>query len=142
MAVVCTSYIWHVIMDCFCFSSRRRHTICALVTGVQTCALPIYVDTRLLFYRRDILKRAGFDAPPVTWAEWRRQMVAIKALVGPGRYAAYFPLNEYEPLPVLGLQAPEPQVPAEGPGNFDSAGLDRKSVGEGKRVLVRVDLGG
>src|SRR3546814_5342379 len=32
--------------DCFCFiffffSSRRRHTRCALVTGVQTCALPI-----------------------------------------------------------------------------------------------------
>src|SRR3546814_10702074 len=26
---------------CFCFSSRRRHTRCALVTGVQTCALPI-----------------------------------------------------------------------------------------------------
>src|SRR3546814_10611314 len=27
--------------DCFFFSSRRRHTRCALVTGVQTCALPI-----------------------------------------------------------------------------------------------------
>src|SRR3546814_5114395 len=27
---------------CFFFSSRRRHTRCALVTGVQTCALPIY----------------------------------------------------------------------------------------------------
>src|SRR3546814_18130132 len=27
-------------MVCF-FSSRRRHTRCALVTGVQTCALPI-----------------------------------------------------------------------------------------------------
>ena len=26
----------------FCFSSRRRHTRCADVTGVQTCALPIY----------------------------------------------------------------------------------------------------
>src|SRR3546814_9855290 len=26
----------------FLFSSRRRHTMCALVTGVQTCALPIY----------------------------------------------------------------------------------------------------
>src|SRR3546814_12772853 len=25
------------------FSSRRRHTICALVTGVQTCALPIFL---------------------------------------------------------------------------------------------------
>src|SRR3546814_3785514 len=26
----------------FCVSSRRRHTSCALVTGGQTCALPIY----------------------------------------------------------------------------------------------------
>src|SRR3546814_5750419 len=26
----------------FFFASRRRHTRCALVTGVQTCALPIY----------------------------------------------------------------------------------------------------
>src|SRR3546814_5772998 len=31
---------------CF-FSSRRRHTICALVTGVQTCALPISRRNRL-----------------------------------------------------------------------------------------------
>src|SRR3546814_10372480 len=31
-----------LIYMCFCFfSSRRRHTRCALVTGVQTCALPI-----------------------------------------------------------------------------------------------------
>src|SRR3546814_6719219 len=29
------------ILVVFCFSSRRRHTRCALVTGVQTCALPI-----------------------------------------------------------------------------------------------------
>src|SRR3546814_9837439 len=30
---------------CFCFfSSRRRHTRCALVTGVQTCSLPICQD--------------------------------------------------------------------------------------------------
>src|SRR3546814_9728344 len=29
-------------MSYFFFSSRRRHTVCALVTGVQTCALPIY----------------------------------------------------------------------------------------------------
>src|SRR3546814_2613402 len=27
----------------FFFSSRRRHTRCALVTGVQTCALPIFL---------------------------------------------------------------------------------------------------
>src|SRR3546814_10060785 len=30
---------------CFFFSSRRRHTRCALVTGVQTCALPILEGT-------------------------------------------------------------------------------------------------
>src|SRR3546814_15388281 len=29
---------------CFFFSSRRRHTRCALVTGVQTCALPIFIE--------------------------------------------------------------------------------------------------
>src|SRR3546814_9440751 len=30
-----------VVCRFFFFSSRRRHTRCALVTGVQTCALPI-----------------------------------------------------------------------------------------------------
>src|SRR3546814_4988430 len=30
----------------FFFASRRRHTRCALVTGVQTCALPICFSTR------------------------------------------------------------------------------------------------
>src|SRR3546814_8780611 len=36
------SYVFHTITyDVFFFSSRRRHTRCALVTGVQTCALPI-----------------------------------------------------------------------------------------------------
>src|SRR3546814_4758011 len=30
----------------FFFSSRRRHTRCALVTGVQTCALPILLRLR------------------------------------------------------------------------------------------------
>src|SRR3546814_7747945 len=31
----------------FFFSSRRRHTRCALVTGVQTCALPCYTPLRI-----------------------------------------------------------------------------------------------
>src|SRR3546814_5190443 len=38
--------MWYTCCGCvivvhFFFSSRRRHTRCALVTGVQTCALPI-----------------------------------------------------------------------------------------------------
>src|SRR3546814_5951997 len=35
-----TFFVWCL----FFFSSRRRHTRCALVTGVQTCALPIFVE--------------------------------------------------------------------------------------------------
>src|SRR3546814_17910198 len=36
-----------IISYCFFFSSTRRHTRCALVTGVQTCALPICHSTIL-----------------------------------------------------------------------------------------------
>src|SRR3546814_7675381 len=36
------SYVGMVCVLFFFFSSRRRHTRCALVTGVQTCALPIW----------------------------------------------------------------------------------------------------
>src|SRR3546814_5363116 len=38
-------------MILFFFSSRRRHTRCALVTGVQTCALPISEKTPTEVYR-------------------------------------------------------------------------------------------
>src|SRR3546814_6429445 len=35
-------HLWiYLVVSFFFFSSRRRHTRCALVTGVQTCALPI-----------------------------------------------------------------------------------------------------
>src|SRR3546814_9844537 len=40
----------HFLLSELCivfFSSRRRHTRCALVTGVQTCALPICLDQPL-----------------------------------------------------------------------------------------------
>src|SRR3546814_10167170 len=40
------------VVGCFCFSSRRRHTRCALVTGVQTCALPIYISTMMRIVER------------------------------------------------------------------------------------------
>src|SRR3546814_5806804 len=41
----------------FFFSSRRRHTRCALVTGVQTCALPI-LETRMTGARIIIFAKA------------------------------------------------------------------------------------
>src|SRR3546814_10322224 len=39
------------VMCCLFFSSRRRHTRCALVTGVQTCALPIFFDPSAAFHQ-------------------------------------------------------------------------------------------
>src|SRR3546814_5149347 len=61
----------------FFFSSRRRHTRCALVTGVQTCALPICAWVRA---RLPISNQASDSAAPaalrqaagVRPAEWRR----------------------------------------------------------------------
>src|SRR6059036_4164606 len=47
-------------VSCFFFSSRRRHTRSPTVTGVQTCALPIW---RLPRGRRD-QPRAGRRRPP------------------------------------------------------------------------------
>src|SRR3546814_2723301 len=46
------SLLFSIIL--FFFSSRRRHTRCALVTGVQTCALPIFrqAPPRITRHRR------------------------------------------------------------------------------------------
>src|SRR3546814_8265172 len=61
MILVWTSY--------FFFSSRRRRTSCALVTGVQTCALPISVDLGAIVGAEaalvgiDCADKAGLDRP-------------------------------------------------------------------------------
>ncbi|WP_447737751.1 sugar ABC transporter substrate-binding protein [Rhodanobacter soli] len=85
--------------------------------------VPWYVDTRLLFYRRDLLKKAGFDAPPRTWAEWRSQLAALSD-PSQHRYGILLPTNEYEQLMSLALQQPEPLLRDGGRyGNFESAGF-------------------
>src|SRR3546814_3348900 len=49
------------LVTCFFFSSGRLHTRCALVTGVQTCALPI--SSRLSRCRARRFRRAGNRGP-------------------------------------------------------------------------------
>jgi multiple sugar transport system substrate-binding protein len=70
--------------------------------------VPWYVDTRVLFYRSDLLARAGYSTIPGSWAEWRRSMEAVKRVVGDERFAIFLPTNEYTPWIVLGLQAGSP----------------------------------
>jgi multiple sugar transport system substrate-binding protein len=88
--------------------------------------LPWYVDTRLLFYRRDILQAAGVREPPRSWPEWTRALAAIKARAAPDHYALLLPLNEVEPLIALALQQDEPLLRDGGRyGNFRSEGFRR-----------------
>ena len=96
------------------------------IIGGTLYGVPWYIDTRLLFYRRDLLAQAGFAEPPRTWEEWSRMLAAIKALVGPERYGVLLPLNEFDTLLVLSIQQPEPLLRADGRyGNFRSAGFHR-----------------
>jgi len=94
--------------------------------GDAVYGIPWYVDTRLLFYRRDLLAAAGFEMPPENWREWRKAMIAIKAQAGPERHAILLPLNEFEPLLALALQQDEPLLRDGGRhGNFRGAGFRR-----------------
>lgn len=91
----------------------------------QLYGIPWYVDTRLLFYRSDLLKQAGFDAPPRDWAEWRRMLAALSH---PARkvYGILLPTNEYEQLLSLALQQPDPLLRDDDTrGNFESPGFRR-----------------
>ncbi len=70
----------------------------------QLYALPWYVDTRLLFYRSDLLAAAGFVNPPDTWKNWLQAMTALKAARGSARYAILLPINEWQLPVILALQ--------------------------------------
>jgi multiple sugar transport system substrate-binding protein len=88
--------------------------------------VPWYVDTRLMFYRRDLLRHAGFSSPPRSWQEWTQMLAAIERQAAPDRYAILLPLNEFEPLLALALQQGEPLLREDGRwGNFRGAGFRR-----------------
>lgn len=74
-----------------------------LVQG-SVYGIPWYVDTRLLFFRTDLLRRAGFEAPPRTWSEWRTMMSKIHAQAPPGASAVLLPIDEWTQPVIFGLQ--------------------------------------
>jgi multiple sugar transport system substrate-binding protein len=82
--------------------------------GDTLFGIPWYVDTRVIFYRKDLLARAGYREMPTTWAEWQKCMEAIKRRAGPDRYAIFLPTNEWAQPYVLGMQAGSPLLDEEG----------------------------
>lgn len=80
--------------------------------------IPWYVDTRVLYYRTDILARAGYTRVPERWDEWRAAMQAVTRTMGPGHFGIYIPLNEWPPMAILGLQGGSPLITPDGHGAF------------------------
>ena len=75
-----------------------------VVDGV-TYGVPWYVDTRVLFYRTDLLANAGYERMPETWADWRTAMVRIKSAMTARQYPLLIPITEWPPPVIMGLQA-------------------------------------
>jgi multiple sugar transport system substrate-binding protein len=93
--------------------------------GPSLYGVPWYVDTRVVFYRRDLLAQAGFARAPVDWPEWIRMLAALKRR-SPANYGVLLPLNEFEPLLSLALQQQAPLLRDGGRyGNFRSADFRR-----------------
>src|SRR3546814_16804271 len=130
---------------CFCFfvSSRRRHTRCALVTGVQTCALPICSDV----------------SPPLgdePWADvWLAPEQASAQFFGmihlyPGRAWRRTALFSFDPFEKGRSLAKTPEYPSSlfhsaektGPPPGPPARNGRKNVVQGQSVALRIDIGG
>src|SRR3546814_2106569 len=116
-------------MMCF-FSSRRRHTSCALVTGFQTCALPFYLG-------------GGMAGQAQALRRLSQHLDMVDA--NPERSRRAFESSVYDDCetggPVAHLEAR--------PDHYDLilatdllAAADRKRVVYGKSVVGRVDTGG
>ena len=67
--------------------------------------IPWYVDTRVLFYRKDLLAAAGYLHAPESWDEWKDCARKLKQNIRAGdAYAILLPTNEWAPPTILALQ--------------------------------------
>jgi len=84
--------------------------------------IPWYIDTRLMFYRTDVFKKAGYDEPPRSWGELYDLCKKIKALHrGEDKYAIYLPTNEWNPFIMFALENNASLLKENNSrGNFDS----------------------
>ena len=81
--------------------------------------IPWYVDTRVLFYRSDLLRAAGFDAPPRSWSEWVRVCAALKAKSGRDDFhPMLLPTNEWPQPVVLAVNLGAPLIAADATAQF------------------------
>src|SRR3546814_927305 len=123
-------YFFYVLSClCFFFSSRRRHTRCALVTGVQTCALPICWDD----YNKTLISKGGGVFP--------RSQKSIP-LTPEVQAALGLSVSEIEPTALISaiLKAPADLLWLGGIGTYvKAASQNNAEVGDPANDTLRVD---
>src|SRR3546814_6263516 len=147
---MCVNIVW---MSLLFFSSRRRHTRCALGTGVQTCALPIYDVSLRGLIPGELAKGFGFfqskpasamspvfvtpDALGERWQDGKLHGTLCVDLNGQ-------PLGRADAGVDMTFDFGQLIAHAAKTRNLIAGPIigDRTSVGEAQRVLVRVVIGG
>src|SRR3546814_2355750 len=84
----CIGWLFLCLPDVFFFfSSRRRHTRCALVTRVQTCALPIYGDAGIArrLVRRHVAAHPAGEGAVLEAARLEGRLAGVQRLEEIGR---------------------------------------------------------
>src|SRR3546814_19103185 len=126
------------LLSFFFFSSRRRHTRCALVTGVQTCALPISPSSNSMMAR--VLYRLGLLFDQDEYSRISRRLLGniMNQMQGFGSAWSKWALLLQEEVPgvyEVAIQAPSAR-------GFDLANLnDRNSAVPGQIGSVLVAFG-
>jgi multiple sugar transport system substrate-binding protein len=90
----------------------------AIVDGT-TYGVPWYVETRVLYYRKDIAEKAGITAPPQSWDELHSMAQALKEKGGARYGISLAPNNWQELLPFIWQKGGE-VVDEEGNFTFDT----------------------
>ena len=84
--------------------------------------IPWYMDTRVIYYRKDAFEKVGYKEPPKNWNELYDLSKKIKSLhPNEEKYAIYLPTNEWAPFVMFGMEAGSSLLKDENTlGNFSS----------------------
>src|ERR1700680_1546054 len=78
------------------------------VVNGKTYGIPWYVDTRLIFYRSDLLAKAGYKEFPKTWADWTAAMKKMKSQMSDKQFPLLMPTNEWRQPVIFAREAGSP----------------------------------
>jgi multiple sugar transport system substrate-binding protein len=95
-----------------------------VVVDGKAKGVPWYVETRVLYYRTDLAKKAGFNQAPQTWDDLKKLAKAYKQKAGTKHGIALAPNNWQELLP-FAWQAGSKVATRDGKFHLDDAGMKK-----------------